>query len=218
MKAHLAKLITLMFLLGAASAQSQTLNWASLTGSDIVDSKGVVLDSNTYVFEIGAFTAGFVPVESNISQWDSVSNWHVFSTAAYSGNSLDGWVFTGMQTLQNVPEYASLFQGLEAYIFVRNTTDTEYFLARPAATDSWIFPALATGVCASCPKGITTWSVSDLGSVDPVWGSQGGNEGGGTGTYGNHDLQTYAVPEAGSSLLAMFGCGLLLFRRRRGLG
>lgn len=216
MKANLFKLITLMFLLGATSARSQTLNWASLTGSDIVDSKGAVLDPNTYVFELGAFTAGFTPVESNISHWDSASNWHVFSTAAYSGNSLDGWVFTGTQNLQDVPAYTSLFQGLEAYIFVRNTTDTEYFLARPAASGSWLFPTLDTSCC---PNGtVTTWSVSDLGSGNPVWGSQGGNEGGGTGTYGNHDVQTYAVPEAGSSLLAIFGCGLLLLRRRRSHG
>ncbi len=213
MKSRFVPLLALAFLLGAASARSQTLNWASLTNSEIVDSQGAALDQNTYVFELGAFASGFTPEGSNISQW--TANWHVFDTASYTydQNTSTGY-FTGTENVQNVPAYVSMFQGLSAYLFVRNNTNTEFFLARPTDTNAWKFPTLDPGCC---PNGeVTTWSVSNLTTVAPIWGTQGGHEGGGTGILGNYDLQTYAVPEASSSLLALAGGCFFLLRRRRG--
>jgi len=213
MKARFTPLLALTFLLGAGSARSQTLNWSSLTGSDIVDSQGIALAQNTYVFELGAFASGFTPEESNISQW--TANWRVFDTASYTydQNTSTGY-FTGTENVQNVPGYISMFQGLSAYLFVRNSTDTEFFLARPGDTNAWKFPTLDPGCC---PNGeVTTWSVSNLTTDTPIWGTQGGIEGGGSGILGNYDLQTYAVPETSSSLLALIGGGCFLLRRRRG--
>ncbi|MEO5714798.1 MAG: hypothetical protein ABIT37_15060 [Luteolibacter sp.] len=212
MKARFTTLLALTFLLGTASVRSQTLNWASLTQSEVVDSHGVALDQNTYVFELGAFTSGFTPQESNISLW--ATYWHVFDTASYTydQNTSTGY-FTGDEKVQNVPGYVGMFQGLSAYLFVRNSTDTEFFLARPGDTNAWKFPTLDPDCC---PNGeVTTWSVSNLTTDAPIWGTQGGVEGGGIGIPGNYDLQTYAVPETSSSLLALIGGGFFLFHRRR---
>ncbi len=212
MKARIFPLIALTILLGAASARSQTLNWSSLTGSTIVDSQGAPIDQNTYVFELGAFEAGFTPEESNLSEW--IANWRVFDTSAYAYDQTTSTsYFTGTENVQNVPAYVSMFQGLSAYLFVRNNTNTEFFLARPSNPNAWKFPLLDPGCC---PNGeVTTWSVSNLTTDTPIWGTQGGVEGGGIGTFGNYDLQTYAVPESSTSLLLIIGGSWLLVRRRR---
>lgn len=210
MKFPLSKLCCLLFLLGAATVHSQTLNWSSLTQSEIVDSHGSPLDS-TFLFELGAFSDGFVPDESNIGSWET--QWHVFDTASYSYDPLNLGYFTGTQDVQGVSDYTSLFEGLKAYIWIRNTTETEHFLAS-TSSDKWRFPALDPGCC---PNGeVTSWSVSDLATDNPIWGGQSGHEG--TGEHfvsGPSDVQTYVVPETGSSLLALLGFGMAIIRRRR---
>jgi hypothetical protein len=210
MKAPLAPLIAIASLLGAASALSQTLNWSSLTQSAIADSEGELLD-NSFVFQLGAFTAEFVPDESNLEEW--VNHWQVFDSADYSYNPGDqtGY-FTGTQNLQDVPAYPTMFEGLKAYIWVRNAANTEYFLA---SASTWTFPDQDPGCC---PTGVTTWSMSDLGSDTPIWGGQDIYQGGGDfNAPGPYDLQTHAVPEPGPSVLALVACGtFLLIRRRQG--
>ncbi|MEO5915833.1 MAG: hypothetical protein ABIS50_16475 [Luteolibacter sp.] len=210
MKFPLAKLCSLIFLLGAATAYSQTLNWASLTESDIVNSHGDPLD-NTYLFELGAFTDGFVPDETNVGSWET--EWHVFDTAVYSYNPVDLGYFTGTQDVQSVSGYTSMFQGLKAYLWIHNTTDTEHFLAS-TSSDIWKFPTLQPGCC---PNGEgPTWSVSNLNSDNPIWGGQSGHEGTGEHSVsGPFEIQTYVVPETGSSLLALLGIGFAVSRRRR---
>lgn len=210
MKFPIAKLSCFIFALAAAKAHSQTLNWSSLTQSEIVDSGGNPLD-NSFVFELGAFASGFVPDETNIDSWET--QWRVFDTAAYSYSPGQLGYFTGTQDAQSVAGYSSMFAGLKAYIWIHNNTETEHFLAS-TSSDVWRFPLLVPGCC---PNGEgPTWSVSDLNSDDPVWGGQLGNEG-----FGDHfvsgpfDIQTYVVPEPSSSLLTMVGLGLTVLRRRR---
>lgn len=215
MKEHLSKLVALTFIFVTASASSQTLNWSSLTGSQIVDSQGNDLD-NTYVFELGAFDVGFIPNPSNMGTWGS--SWNVFDTAAYSNNAQDGGYFTGTANLQDVTNYASLFQGLTAYIWIRNTSNTEYFLASASAKPGiaeWKFGALDPDCCANGE--VTTWSVSNLGTDTPVWGSQLDRHSPGVynGSGGPYDLQTHVVPEPSASLLALLAGGLCLVRRRK---
>lgn len=215
MKEHLSKLVALTFVCVTASASSQTLNWASLTGSQIVDSQGAALD-NTYVFELGAFDVGFIPNQSNMGIWGS--KWHVFDTAAYSNTVQDGAYFTGTANLQDVANYGSLFQGLTAYIWVHNAADTEYFLASASAKPGiaeWKFGALDPECCANGE--VTTWSVSNLDTDTPVWGSQLDKHSPGVynGTGGPYDLQTHVVPEPSVSLLALLAGGLCLVRRRK---
>jgi hypothetical protein len=210
MKVSLAKLCCLISALATATVHSQTLNWASLTGSEIVNSHGSPLDG-AYVFQVGAFTDGFVPLASNFESWKS--EWRVFDTADYSYSPEGLGYFTGTEDVQNVAAYSSMFAGLKAYIWIRSETDGEHFLAS-TSSDTWRFPLLVPGCC---PNGEgPTWSISDLNSDDPVWGGQLGNEGGGSHSVsGSFDIQTYTIPETGSSLLALVSLALAITRRRR---
>lgn len=205
-----AKTLALLMFLGMATARSQTLNWASLTQSDIVDSYGDALD-NTFVIQLGAFTEGFEPDTDNIGSWST--NWRVFDTADYSYSPEQLGYFTGTMDVQDVPSYSSLFAGLKAYIWIRNSSDTEYFLAS-TSSGKWEFPALDPDCC---PNGeVTTWSVSDLNTDSPVWGAQLGIQGGGESTAPSYfDIQTHAVPEPTFSLLLLLGSSFVMIRRRR---
>jgi hypothetical protein len=211
---HPSRLIAALLLLGAITARSQTLNWGSLTGSDIVNSQGDPLD-NTFLFELGAFDAGFIPEESNSGEW--TAHWNVFDTAAYSYSTEGSGYFTGKQDVQAVSSYSSLFEGMTAYLWIRNGDETERFLATTSAEPGsveWVFPNLVPGCC---PNGeVTTWSVSNLASAVPVWGSQGDKHG--AGDYfapSPYDIQTHIVPEPSSVLLLMLGCGFFVNRRGR---
>ncbi len=210
MKAHLTKLVALLFLLGVMGVRSQTLNWASLTGSTIVDHQGDALN-NTFLFQLGSFDVGFVPTQANIGQW--TAKWHTFDTAAYSydATSQTSYFTSTVPNIQDVPAYSSMFEGLQAYIWVQNSSKTEYFLA---GASNWTFP-VQDPTC--CPNGTpTSWSVSDLGTDTPIWGGQSDKQGGGTYTTNqSYDLQTHVVPEPNSFLLALLGGGFALLRRRR---
>ena len=126
-QAFVAKFTTLVFLLMPGVAKSQTLNWASLTDSAIVDSGGGVLNE-TFIFQLGAFDPAFKPIESNLLEW--AVNWRVFDTADYANDlSSQTGYFTGTQALQDVPDYRTMFQGLTVYLWIRNAANTDYFLA-----------------------------------------------------------------------------------------
>jgi hypothetical protein len=213
MKLRIFNFIGLFLVIGILSARSQTLNWGSLTNSTIVDSQGNALDplNNTYLFQLVSFDQAFTPDESNINDW--LSSARVFASAQYSYNSTDLGYFTNSTNLQDVPNYAAMFEGLTAYLMVSNAAGTEYFLAT-TSNDTWEFPALDPGCC---PTGVATWSVSDLGMDTPIWGSQGTQHGGGIfdGSGGPYDLQLHAVPEPSGSLLVLLGGGLAILRRRR---
>lgn len=213
MKVHTLKLMALILVFGGASARSQTLDWGSLTQSTIMDSQGAPLD-NTFLFQLGTFDVDFTPTQTNLGQWSA--NWHTFATAAYSYDPDNLGYFTGTENVQDVSDYANMFQGLQAYLWIHNAADTEYLLAT-TSSDKWKFPALDPDCC---PTGeVTQWSVSDLGTDTPVWGSQldyhGGGDYAGSILPYPYDLQTSAVPEPASSLLALLGGGLVMTRRRR---
>jgi hypothetical protein len=213
MKSFPAFIAAVLLAVSASKLEAQTLNWGSVAFSDLYDSEGDPLDSS-YVFELGAFDMGFTPTTENTGDW--FANWRVFDTANY--NSANG-VFTGTEQVNQVSNYESMFEGLDAYIWVRNgstpSPETEWFLARKSTgPDAWVFPDLDPGCC---PNGeVTQWSMSHLGAETPVWGNQGGNLGGGeysvTGTF---DLQTHVVPEPASSLMALIASAVAAFRRRR---
>ena len=201
----LSKFGTLVFLLILGVAKSQTLNWASLTDGAIVDRGGEVLNE-TFIFQLGAFGPDFKPIESNLLEW--ATNWRVFDTADYA------YDFSS-QALQDVPDYTAMFQGLKAYLWIRNAANTDYFLASAAAKSgvaAWQFPLLDPGCC---PIGIFSWSISDLGGDTPIWGSQDGNDGGGGFIApGPSDIRTHSVPEPGAWLLSLVA-PLVSLRRRR---
>jgi hypothetical protein len=109
------------------------------------------------------------------------------------------------------------FEGLSAFIWIRKGADpiegSEWLLTRAS---NWTFPTAIPGCCDHDPP--TQWSVSDLTGGDvPLWGSQGGVNGGGVHTdYGVHTLQTFTfVPEPSSALMLAISCACLVMGRRR---
>lgn len=213
MKPFLLLIAALLFAVSAGRVGAQTLNWGSAAFSDLYDSEGNELDSS-FVFELGAFDMGFTPTTENTNDW--FANWRVFDTASY--NAVNG-VFTGTEQVNQVSNYESMFEGLDAYIWVRNgstpSPETEWFLARKSTgPGAWVFPDLDPGCC---PNGeVTQWSITQLGTEDPIWGNQGGNLGGGEfSVTGNFDLQTHVVPEPASSMMALMAAAVVVLRRRR---
>lgn len=220
MKTILLFLITVLLGLAAGRTHAQTLNWGSEFASSIVDSEGVVLD-NAFVFEIGAFTAGFTPQESNVSDWSA--NWLVFDRASYSQEN--GYFTSAVHYLNDGTSNsayqspgASSFAGMEAFLWVRNSSDpvvgTEWLLTRAS---NWVFPAPNQNPDC-CDTEVIEWSVSDLTGTDvPVWGNQGGVLGGGSYTVtGSYDLQTHTfVPEPSSMMMIALAGSILTLRRRR---
>lgn len=217
MKTCTATMISLIALL--SGLRGQTLEWGSEVFSRIVDSKGALLD-NTYVFEVGVFAAPFTPDDTNTGSW--FSNWRAFDRAAYS--ETNGYFASTVEmaddgTSESLPLTAGSpsFEGLEAYIWVRNSdtpsTTTEWFLVKSPV---WTFPDAKPECCDNALP--VQWSIADLAPSDtPVWGSQMGKDGSGSFTQdGVYELQTFTmVPEPSSSLLALLSCALLLTRRSR---
>ncbi|MGB6222341.1 hypothetical protein [Haloferula sp.] len=214
------------WLLPPSKVSAQNLNWGSVIYSDLVDSEGQVLDQ-TYVFQMGAFVGGFVPDETNTSDW--LSNWQVFDAADYNGledpddgifgyfTSSAGMMDDGLSDSPDQSSLASSFEGLDAYLWIRNSDldapGSEWFLGRAG---DWIFPMAVPGCCDN--DGVLEWSTSDLLAGDvPVWGSQGGTVGNGEySVNGSDTLQTFTfVPEPSTAMfVVMFGT-LMILRRRR---
>lgn len=219
MKPYFALLAAAFLVVTGSRSLAQTLDWGSEVFSDLADSEGNPLDS-MFVFELGSFVNGFVPDETNVHSW--ISNWRVFDSASFDGGL--GYFTSTVQmnddgTSSNPTASAINFQGLSAYLWIRNDDDavegSEWLLTR---SDSWTFPGADPGCCDN--ETPLQWSVSDLDGGDtPIWGSQGGVEGSGFHTDGDpHTLQTYTfVPEPSTAVLAGLACACAALRRRRNI-
>lgn len=211
----------------AGNLQAQTFNWGSAVFSDLVDSNGNILD-DTYVFELGSFVNGFTPDSSNTENW--YGNWQVFDAAAYNGvESVDpdeiyGYFTSsvrmnssGTSNSSSLTPGAISFEGLDAYMWVRNSNlaeeGSEWMLTRAPA---WVFPT-ADQDC--CGNGLPIeFAASDLTASDvPMWGSQAGMTGGGEITNpGIYTLQTATfVPEPSVAFMSCVAGLLMILRRRR---
>ncbi len=212
--------IIMICLISLVSAlRGQKLEWSSEVFSQIVDSKGAALDSS-YIFEIGVFASSFTPDATNADTW--INNWLVFDRADYSQGN--GYFASNVEMADDgtsdsafLTPGAPSFEGLEAYIWVRNadtlSPTTEWFLVK---SPQWVFPNANTDCCDNTLP--VQWSLADLTPTDtPVWGSQMGKDGNGEFTQdGVYELQTFtAVPEPSASLIFLLSFTFLLSRRRR---
>ena len=161
-----------------AAGYSQTINWGSAVDSNFTTNDGTIIPDSLvdfsaapYVFELGAFTPGFAPTEANTADW--FSNWRAFDRAEYSAAS--GYFTSSVQMTDSgnssstyttgVLDGFTTFEGLKAYLWVRNTGGTgtdfaagdEFSLTRSA---DWVFPTALEGCC---DNGLPLeWSVSDI--------------------------------------------------------
>ena len=196
---------------------AQTLDWGNDVFGDVVDSNGVAL-GNDFIFELGAFDADFTPDSDNVADW--IAHWNVFDRAqfnpalGYFASSVDMLPGGGSDSPYLSPDAGS-FEGLNAYLFVRNgdlpVPLTEWLLVR--ASD-WVFP-----VADDCCPGFVSeeWTLSDVEGETPLYGSVDGIAGPGVvAVPGVHDLQTYTfVPEPATALLVVPALLCAAFRRRR---
>ena len=209
-------------------SQAQQIDWGSEIFSNLVDSEGNTLD-DTFVFQLGAFDAGYNPVDYDPDDW--LDHWQVFDQADYNGieDPLDDGIWGYYTSTANMesdgtsdsPDEspgATSFEGRQAYIWIRNGDNpepgTEWLLV---TTSTWVYPTANPGCCGN---GLPLeWSSSDLtGSDVPLWGSQGGVTGSGeytvTGPYTQQTF-TFAVPEPSAVLLIGMSGAFLVGRRKR---
>lgn len=208
-------------------SSAHQLEWQSIVWSNIVDSEGNVLNPDNFVFELGSFSTGFNPSESNVNDW--IANWRAFDSAVY--NAVDGHFTSSVDPYNGG---ADVFEGLgierTAFIWIRNSDTpepgTEWLVLR---ADNWVFPDLVTGCCDN--EETIQWSTSDLTDVNvPLWGGHSSPDfiGAvtGSGVYsnlvdsirpgGDPVLQTFTfIPEPSSALLIAFTGVMAALRRNR---
>ncbi|MBL9185820.1 MAG: PEP-CTERM sorting domain-containing protein [Verrucomicrobiaceae bacterium] len=215
------KLLCLVFALIAVSAPARTISWRSGIGDTLVDSGGLSL-TDAFIFELGAFDAGFTPDATNYGEWES--RWHAFGQATFEPLLGNGWepglqyftkdttVLGGQLSSESppLPSYA-FTAGMQAFLWVYDSKTV-------APTSEWALVGGSTWTFPASDLLNLTPVVWELNSADrTIWG--GANDIRGDGLYtalpGSFDLQTAAVPEpAGLILLGLAG-GVFGLRRRR---
>jgi len=216
-------LVFAITLCGADKGQAQTINWGTPVSSSIVNSKGSVLDQS-YVFQLGAFSGGFNPTESNVESW--LTYWKVFDNSGDlpgSGyNEILGYVTSVAQMYPDGTNSSTPggydFSEQNAFVWVRNwdyaVPNAEWLLLR---ADNWVFPSKDLDGDCGCYDMPIEWSTSDLvNSNVPIWGSQGGVNGAGEHTVTGNFTQTFTfIPEPSSLMLIGVGALAMTLRRRR---
>ena len=226
-KACFVSIIALASFIG--NSRAATISWGTGVGSIMVQSNGAAFNAS-FKFEIGYFGNSFAPNTSNLDQW--ASHWNPWDIASVSdgyalGNgyvsSGDDFEFNGTSTASVSAAYGQSFNipsGSQAYLWVYNDKayqqGSEWALLSNTNTDaipgSWTFPATSN----TFPE-FLQWRVGvegdpgDVGTV--VLGDVAYYEG--PGDPDNFDIQTAAVPEAGTGLLAIAAIAPMLRRNRR---
>ncbi len=230
MKRLLPLLLFLTAWLLPSLALARTISWSNMVEDNFFNSQGVALDA-TFTFEIGIFINGFVPSATNLNDWNA--NWLVFDAAiANDGWNVNAQFFSSSTEQLSSGESSSGFASpgifpanAQAYLWVYNSKavadSSERALVSDLSptgniegTDRWIFPAPPV---AQSTSPILTWQLADAETA--IYGAvqSGGSQGGGSVSNqpGVFSLQTYQVPEPGSTLLIGAAGVLILMRRRR---
>jgi hypothetical protein len=221
-------LLLVAALLAVPDARSATsISWGTGVGSTMITSTGADFDTS-FKFEIGYFVNSFIPTAANTADWNN--NWRTWDIA-YAGagyNAGAGFVtrnssFTGPTTSQANAYYGgglsyNVPAGAQGYMWVYNDRDheqgSEWALLTNTTTDAaagnWLFPSYdSTEPDVMWRTGIE----GDTGTVGTVvLGNYAHYEG--QNDPDNYDIQTAAIPEPASGLLALLSLFMLNKRRR----
>ena len=147
-------LAALMLVVTTASvprASATDIVWDVTIGRNHLTSGGVALPGS-FIFELGVFEAGFIPLPANVSEW--AARWRAASRAAYDPQAR---YFSGAHSFSS--NAAPFFTGVQAYLW--GISKREWILVKRS---NWQWPA---GTAVGGPP--TTWSAD--GAVTAVVGS-----------------------------------------------
>ncbi len=202
----------------AAPLSAATVDWGSPLESTFATSTGESFATD-FTFELGVFANSFVPTMDNLDQWEA--NWRTFDIGTF--NEEAGWFSGSAQVKANgsssnpLADVGVNFAEMEAYVWVYNVTSvglqTQWFLGR---SSSWVLPSAPEDDC--CDDRLPLqWGIGDMAATGdtPVMGSRSGDAGGGVASDpGAFTIQTHAIPEPGSVLLAVISAAACLRRKR----
>jgi protocatechuate 3,4-dioxygenase beta subunit len=201
-----------------SKSYSNTINWGSQFGSVNRQSDGTSPLTAAFTIQMGKFTTGFTPDESNVNLW--AANWFVFDAAEGSEYNPAVGYFSSKKDLVN----NTVFQaGDQAYVWIYDDQAAEPGSEWLLYTNyDWTFPVAPAGQIVTP----LSWRVSNattavFGAIDPdAGGPSATSVGGGGGTLPAtaFHLQTRTilatVPEPAAA--ALWGAlGLLMASRRR---
>lgn len=208
------------------SGRGSTVFWGSSFNDLLFNSTGQTLDES-FIFEVGTFTSGFVPTIHNSYQWDA--NWKVLDRAVHPDS--EGWnvpeqFFVG--TVEHQPDGTSdslaanpadvFLMGETVYLWVYNSKAIVPGSEWALVTDSDLLGNLANGwriPDPADPVGTSyDWQLLDADTA--ILGGVNGIQGAGEFSVnpGIFSLQTHVVPEPGSSLLVLLALAVGVQSRR----
>jgi len=221
--------LALVVMLGwtlAQTARGSTVFWGSSFNDLLFTSTGQALDES-FIFEVGTFTSGFLPTIHNSDQWDA--NWKVLDRAVHPDS--EGWnvaeqFFVG--TVEHQPDGTSdslaanpadvFLMGETVYLWVYNSKaivpGSEWALVTDSdllgnLANAWRIPDPGDPVGTSYDWQLLDADTAILGGVNGIQGA--GEFSVNPGTF---SLQTHVVPEPGSSLMVLLSLALGVQGRR----
>lgn len=219
---------------GTSGASAASIAWSSDVGSLLYQADGSTLDAS-FTFELGTFTAGFIPTEYNLADW--AANWKLFDQAHAPNpnpdtngewNPVDQFFVggadvngSGQSTSPEASPSTIFNEGEQLYIWAFNSKtldpqNTEWALITRTQPDPFTTPAYNDWLIPA--QSVVDTQTLHLNEADlVVFGGLHNVDGPGTFDVGNKpasfQLQTHVVPEPSSALL-IAAIGLMARLRR----
>jgi hypothetical protein len=203
--------------------QAETFSWGSAFRSILVQANGQPMDGN-FVFELGAFNAGFIPTENNLTLWNQ--NWRLLDQADSSTSEYvpANGVFGSSASLTTNSNFAV---GTQMFIWGHNGKSilpaTEWVLLTngpgetPSNTsDNWTMPRVTSSINSIIYYRVSGATVPVFGGINSTQGPGGYSAAPGTFALQSHWVMSQ-VPEPGTVALVALGLigGCVRRQRRR---